>query len=75
MQYLKSQLNNGSITIVNLVTWGIALASFAGTITYAAYASNQTDIVELKVNDATMAQQIANIERNTNLLVDTLIKK
>jgi hypothetical protein len=75
MKYLKDKLNRGNVTIVQLVTWGISLGIFAASAAYGAYASTQKDVVDLKVEQATMKQQIANIDNNTNLLVKELIKK
>ena len=72
---LKEKWNSGSITLINLISWGLGLATFAGSITYASYASTQRDVVDLKVQQATLTEKVTNIEKQTTLLVDKLINK
>lgn len=64
----------GNVAMTQLITWGIGLATFTASITYASYAKTQNDVIDLRIKQATTEQRLINIETNTNLLVQKLIK-
>ena len=51
MNYLRGKWNSGNITIVQLISWGVGLATFASSLAYASYNStvNRVNAVEIKL--------------------------
>ena len=51
MNYLRGKWNSGNITIVQLISWGVGLATFASSLAYASYTStgNRVNAVEIKL--------------------------
>lgn len=59
MQYLKAKWNSGSVTMVNLVTWGIGLMTFASSLVYASYTATGNRVTDTEIKLAGQEATVA----------------
>lgn len=72
IENLKQKWNSGNVGMTQLVTWGLGVLTFAGSMVYAGYSSNATRInaTEAKLGgiDATVVTLDKRLERMEDIL-------
>lgn len=72
MKNLKEKLNNGSITMANLVTWGISILTISASLAYASFNSTTNNITEVKERTATVEEAIRTLKEDNKIIKEDL---